>query len=134
MSRLPVDEARVVRVFEDSQMIVGETREFIAKDLRLVRFLGGLRQARRAGIANAQGLVEEARGHLRAAEAALAEAERHDAQCEEIEVRIVQDFGLEQRMLDEASRTISIDIKAAVGFKHTRPELTDCSSAEKERV
>jgi polynucleotide 5'-kinase involved in rRNA processing len=131
--RHTLDEARVVRLAEDSLFLVGETREFISKDLRLVRFLGGLRQARSLEVANAQGRVEQARARLREAETDLKESEHRDAQCAEIELRIVQDFGLEQHALDEAAKTISKDAKA-IGVLHMRPELTECSPAEKATV
>jgi hypothetical protein len=134
MSRLPVDDDRVVRLAEESLFVVGEVKAHITKETRLVRFLGGLDEADKLELAHAQADVDEAIVRLRAAKGQLSEVERRCAQKREIRARIVADFDLESKEVDDIARVIAIDA-TAVGVKHIHPELLHgCSPAEKAQV
>ena len=133
VGRLTVAEDRVLRLTEDTLGVIGGRREFVTKELRLVRYLGGLEQADRVELAEAQADVDEAIVRLRVTKGHLVEVEHRCAQKREIRTQIIRDFELEEREVEEAARTISVDAKAA-GYRHTRPELTDCAPAEKATV
>src|SRR5579859_6255558 len=122
MSRLPVDADRVVRLGEESLFLAGDVKEFITKEVRLVRYLGGLEEADKLELASAQADVDEAIVRLRAAKGQLHEVERRCAQKHEIRTRIIADFDLEVHEVDDIARVIAIDATAA-GVKHIRPEL-----------
>jgi len=135
MSRLPVDADRVLRLAEESLFVVGEVKAHISKEERLVRYLGGLDEADKLEVARAQADVEVAIVQLRAAKSRLTEVEHIYTQKREIRNRIVADFELELREVNDIARVIAIDATAA-GAKHIRPELLtdDCSATEKATV
>ena len=133
MSRPPVDEARVCRLAEEGLYLVGEVKEHITREVRLVRYLGGLEEADKLELAEAQADVEDALMRLRVAKGRFEEVGRRFTQKQEIRDRVIEDFALEQRMVEEQARLISKDAKAA-GFRYGRPELVGCSATEKETV
>ena len=103
------------------------------KEDRLLAFLDGLDEADALELADAQGQFEEATVHLKGARSRLLEVSQRCAQKREIRVRMRQLITKGESFNDQAARTISIDVKA-MGFRHTRPELTGCAPAEKETV
>jgi len=133
MSMPNLHVSRVDRLAEEALYVVGDVKEFMDKDLKLIRFLVGLRDARQLQVASAQGRVEQARASLRAAEADLYDLLNQDNEADKVEKEIIADFELEAKELSDIARIISADAKA-IGYKHTRPELVDCSPSERATV
>lgn len=136
MSRLTVNDDRVVRLAEEGLFLGGEVKEFISREARLVRYLGGLEEADKLEVARAQASVEEAIVRLRTAKGQLAQIEQICAQKREIRARISADFELEIHEVDDIARVIALDATAA-GVKHIRPELLNgngCSTSERGTV
>lgn len=118
---------------ENALVEMAEMDTFIRKISRLTELLSGLNHAHDIQIANARKRVEAARADLRDAEHDLCEAEENGAQVAEIETEIVKAAKMESATLMAVSRSMAQDAKK-LGWKHGRPELTECSPAEKATV
>jgi len=106
---------QVLQLAEEALFLAGEQREFITREVRLLKFLDTQEELDRADEVGA-------RKDLRSAQRHLADIEERNAQKAEVRAQIRADFTEQSELIDTQSRTLSKDATAA-GFPHARNEL-----------